>query len=82
MADPLPRINSIADFVQPDDLAKTVNLELLSKHIVDGFLSFDTTALDATFTIATPAPSTLVMSAILFGMFGVVWSYKRMKRPT
>ena len=39
MADPLPRINSIADFVQPDDLAKTENLELLSKHIVDGFLS-------------------------------------------
>ena len=29
---------------------------------------------------ATPVPSTLVMSSILFGMFGVAWSYKRMKR--
>jgi hypothetical protein len=29
---------------------------------------------------ATPAPSTLVMSSILFGMFGVVWSYKRFKQ--
>jgi len=32
-------MNSIADFVTPDDLAKTENLELLSKQIVDGFLS-------------------------------------------
>ena len=28
---------------------------------------------------ATPVPSTLVMSLILFGLFGVVWSYKRLK---
>jgi len=39
MAHPSPRINSIADFVNPDDLAQTENLELLSKQIVDGFLS-------------------------------------------
>jgi len=39
MAHPLPRTNSIADFVNPVDLAKTENLELLSKQIVDGFLS-------------------------------------------
>jgi hypothetical protein len=31
-------------------------------------------------TSATPAPSTLVMSSILFGMFGTVWSYKRLKQ--
>ena len=29
-----------------------------------------------------PEPSTLVLSSILFGMFGVVWSYKRLKRTT
>ena len=28
---------------------------------------------------ATPVPSTLVMSSILFGIFGVVWSYKRLR---
>jgi uncharacterized protein (DUF58 family) len=38
MAD-LPRINSIADFVDPNDLTQTENLELLARHIVDGFLS-------------------------------------------
>jgi DNA-binding beta-propeller fold protein YncE len=32
------------------------------------------------FFTPTPAPSTLVMSSILLGMFGVVWSYKRLKR--
>src|SRR5438105_2633039 len=39
MAHPSLRKNSISDFVNPDDLAKTENLELLSKQIVDGFLS-------------------------------------------
>jgi hypothetical protein len=29
-----------------------------------------------------PVPSTVVMSSILFGMFGVVWSYKRLKQTT
>jgi len=29
---------------------------------------------------AVPEPSTLVVSSILFGIFGVVWSYKRMKQ--
>jgi hypothetical protein len=41
-----------------------------------------TTLKDGTISIpgtATPAPSTLVMSSILFGMFGAVWSYKRLK---
>jgi len=28
----------------------------------------------------TPVPSTLVMSSILIGMFGAVWSHKRLKR--
>jgi hypothetical protein len=28
----------------------------------------------------TSEPSTLVMSSILFGTFGVVWSYKRMQQ--
>jgi len=32
-------VNSITDLVRADDLAKTENLELLAKHIVDGFLS-------------------------------------------
>ena len=31
---------------------------------------------------ATPAPSTLVMSSILLGMFGAVWSLKRLKLIT
>ena len=39
MAHPLPRVNSLADFVSPVDLAQTENLELLSRQIVDGFLS-------------------------------------------
>jgi len=30
--------------------------------------------------IASPAPSTLAMGSILFGMLGLVWSYNRMKR--
>lgn len=38
MAHPL-HMNSIVDFVNPDDLAQTENLELLSKQVVDGFLS-------------------------------------------
>jgi hypothetical protein len=32
--------------------------------------------------IFSPVPSTLVMSSILFGMFGAVWSYKRLKTCT
>jgi uncharacterized protein (DUF58 family) len=32
-------MNAITDSVSPDDLAKTENLELLSQHIVDGFLT-------------------------------------------
>ena len=31
---------------------------------------------------AVPVPSTFVMSSIMFGMFGVVWSYKRLKGTT
>ena len=31
-------------------------------------------------TTTTPAPSTLAMLSILFGMFGAVWSYKRLKQ--
>jgi len=31
---------------------------------------------------AVPVPSTLVMSSIMFGIFGVVWSYKRVTRVT
>ncbi len=31
---------------------------------------------------AVPEPSTLVVSSILFGMFGAVWSYKRVERTT
>jgi hypothetical protein len=29
-----------------------------------------------------PEPSTLVLSSILFGMFGLVWSFKRLMRTT
>jgi uncharacterized protein (DUF58 family) len=32
-------MNSILDSVRPDDLAQTENLELLSRHVVDGFLT-------------------------------------------
>src|SRR5271156_4645377 len=32
-------MNSLLDCVHPDDLARTENLELLSRHIVDGFLT-------------------------------------------
>src|ERR1700752_3913587 len=32
-------MNSILESVSPEDLAKTENLELLSQHIVDGFLT-------------------------------------------
>ena len=32
-------MSSILDCVHPDDLAQTENLELLSRHIVDGFLT-------------------------------------------
>src|SRR5271154_1042300 len=32
-------MSSILDAVHPDDLAQTENLELLSRHIVDGFLT-------------------------------------------
>jgi uncharacterized protein (DUF58 family) len=32
-------MNSILDSVHPDDLAQTQNLELMSQHIVDGFLT-------------------------------------------
>jgi hypothetical protein len=28
---------------------------------------------------SVPVPSTLVMSSILLGMFGMVWSYRRLK---
>jgi len=31
---------------------------------------------------ATPVPSTLVMLSILFGMAGVVWTYKRLTQMT
>lgn len=32
-------MNSILDSVHPDDLAQTENLELMSRHIVDGFIA-------------------------------------------
>lgn len=32
--------------------------------------------------VATPVPSTLIMSSILFGMLGTVWSFKRLKQTT
>jgi uncharacterized protein (DUF58 family) len=35
----MPRVNSIADFVSPEDLTKTENLELLAKNVIDGLLS-------------------------------------------
>src|SRR2546430_2123044 len=35
----MPRAYSIADFVEPEDLAKAENLELLAKHVIDGFIS-------------------------------------------
>src|SRR5256885_2057637 len=38
MAD-LQRTSSISDFVDPEDWAKTENLEIMARHIVDGFLS-------------------------------------------
>ena len=37
------------------------------------------TATPTTSRTATPAPSTLVTSSILLGLFGVVWLYKRLK---
>jgi hypothetical protein len=37
--------------------------------------------LDQKFAIQTPLPSSFVMSAVLLGMAGAVWSFKRLKRP-
>ena len=47
---------------------------------VPPFALLDGVTMDAA-TTATPAPSSLVMSLVMFGMFGAVWGYKRFKGP-
>jgi hypothetical protein len=45
-----------------------------------GFLALDDVSLTPAPPDPTPVPSTLVMSSILFGMFGVVWTYKKLRQ--
>jgi hypothetical protein len=49
----------------------------------DGHWAFDILNVDSGSEVAAiPEPSTLDLSSIVLGMFGVVWSYKRLKRTT
>jgi len=77
-----------SDISSPGAMASVSNFDAKNKAII--FLNADSTINligvssfypGGNFS-PTPLPSTLVMSSILFGMFGMVWSYKRLRRTT
>jgi hypothetical protein len=58
--------------------SNTTTLEF-SGVIGDTFWGLDDVSVTAS-GLSTPVPSSLVMSSILFGMFGAIWSYQRLKQ--
>ncbi len=68
--------NFLGNFTEAGGAGNSI---LFSNATGDLVLTYDAGGVNASITEAIPVPSTLVMSSILFGMFGSVWSYKRLK---